>query len=219
MRQLSSADGLITVVAEAGSDVRLTVRPRDRFENSIGSDDFVFELDMRLSSVGWNQDSPTESPDAWTFTAPAYDLLVSTGWASVYQVGYATRPRSALPSTGRWSARPGRWTLTQRRAFALTQGSVNGVAPAGDYVVTVSTLTDGATTLLLLDELFVRAEPKVCDASQQVSRTPTPSLHCPLQPARSLSFLTSKAEVPPSTGMVEVSMSPLSQTNASSSKL
>jgi len=86
--QVSSADGLVTVVAEAGSDVSLTVRPRDRFENSIGSDDFIFELDMSLSSAGASQDAPpAESPDAWTFTAPAYDLLVSTGWAAVYEVG------------------------------------------------------------------------------------------------------------------------------------
>lgn len=46
------------------------------------------------------------------------------------------------------------------------------MAPAGDYVVRVSTLTDGATTLLLLDELLVRAEPKMCDASQKVSDAP-----------------------------------------------
>jgi hypothetical protein len=84
---VSSADGLDTVVAEAGSDVSITVRPRDRFGNSIGSDDLVFELDMRLSSVGSNQDASPDSPDAWTFTAPAYDLLVSTGWTAVYEVG------------------------------------------------------------------------------------------------------------------------------------
>jgi hypothetical protein len=71
---LDAATG--AAVVTAGGAVQLTVRPRDRFNNSIGGGDGVYEIFMRRAA------GPASG--TWVVTEPAFSPLASTAWAAVY---------------------------------------------------------------------------------------------------------------------------------------